>query len=165
MHPRIDLIDDEEIHFEDRQIVLTDKRLIGNFGSSKEGEFSTAELNDIGPPNKFNGGRRSKRQLGTMLAVGGGGLVIIDTLIQATIGIPVRLEAVVFIVGALGLTVGLYLLLNSLFRNKPNTTVIFPVIKGEDIAASYPEWDNPEAERLVRQFARAKRGIGRRRSE
>ena len=65
------------------------------------------------------------------------------------------------VVGSVGSMVGLYMLLNDLFRPKPNTTVIFPIFDGKDIISSYPDWDNPEAEELVRNFARVKRGTRR----
>ena len=152
---------DEEVIFEDEKAVLTNRRLIGNFASERGGDFDASELRDIGPPNKFNGGYQGKRPLGLRLLLGGVAVVVVSSVAQDRIGIPQTVEAVLFLVGALSATVGMYLVLNSLFRNPPNTTVIFPVLEGEDIIASYPEWDNPEAEQLVRHFARTKRGIGR----
>ena len=71
------------------------------------------------------------------------------------------LEPLVFLIGALAATVGLYLLLNSLFRHRPNTTIIFPLLEGGEIIASYPDWDNPRADELTRHFARAKRSLSR----
>ena len=161
MRSNVDLLRDEEILFEDERAVLTTRRLIGNFRSEEDGGFDDFELGDVGPPNKFNGGRQSKRALGLRLFPAGIAVVAAGAFIQSTIGIDQRVEAVVFVVGAISATVGLYILLNSMFRSAPNTTIIFPVIGGEDIIASFPDWDNPQADILIRQFARAKRGMGR----
>ncbi len=164
MQPNIELLQNEEIGFQDERIALTNRRLIGNFGRAGAGAHDEVALGDVGPPNKFNGGQHGRRELGLRLLLVGVGIVALGVLVQVLYGINQRLEAAVFLVGSLSATVGLYLFLNSLFRRAPNTTIIFPVLEGEDIVATYPGWDNPDAEELVRQFARAKRGIGRRRS-
>ena len=92
---------------------------------------------------------------------GGLAIIVAEVLIQMQFGLNQQIEAGLFLAGSLAAVIGLYLVLNSLFRPAPNTTIIFPVLQGDDIIVSYPEWDNPEAEELVRRFARAKRGIGR----
>ena len=169
MQSQIQLLPDEEILFENERAVLTNRRLIGNFGSSSAGGFDDADLREIGPPNKFNGGYQSKKDIALMLLVVGVAVVAVSMLLRSVFGIDgspealtfQRLEALTFLIGALAFVVGIYLLLNSLFRHSPNTTIIFPVLEGEDIIASFPEWDNADAEELSRRFARAKRGIGR----
>ena len=162
MQRQIELLEDEEIRFQDDQIVVTNRRIIGNLDDSPVGKFSGLSLSEVGPPNKFNGGRHGRKGLGIRLIAIGAAMTLLTILFYEQLrGIHSSLEAGVFLVGALGVTVGIYLFLNSLFRPSPNTTVIFPVLEGDDIIASYPEWDNPDAEELVRRFARAKRGIGR----
>jgi hypothetical protein len=37
--------------------------------------------------------------------------------------------------------------------------MIFPMADGEEVVVRFPDWDNPEADELTRQFARAKRAI------
>ena len=156
------LEDGEDVLFDDGQIAVTNKRLVGNFGRAKEGAFDEADLTDVGPPNKFNGGYHSRRPLAVrLLAAGVVGVAASAVFRQALIAVWFGLEPLVFLAGALAFTVGVYLLLNSLFRNRPNTTVIFSPLKGESIIASYPDWDNPQAEELTRHFARAKRGLTR----
>ena len=161
MQPMIELDSGEEIRFQDEQIVVTNRRLIGNFDGTQVGSDGGISLSEVGPPNKFNGGRYGRKGLGARLTGGGLALLAVEIYLQATIGLNQQVEAIVFLVGSLAATVGLYLFLNSLFRPAPNTTIIFPVLDGPDIIASYPDWDNPEAEELIRRFARAKRGIGR----
>ncbi len=161
MQPRFDLLQDEEIVLEEEQAVITNKRIIGNFGESKDGEFDAYELAEVGAPNKFNGGQYGKRAIGVRLLIGGAAVVIVGAVLQPIIQPDARIEAFVFVVGAIGGMVGLYMLLNDLFRPAPNTTVIFPVLDGRDIIVSYPDWDNPQAEEIVRGFARIKRGMRR----
>ena len=161
MQPQIELLDNEEIRYQDDQIVVTNRRLVGNFDSTEVGRFSDIGLSEVGPPNKFNGGREGRKGAGLRLLATGLVLLVGEIYVQTTFGLNQRVEAAVFLLGALAATVGFYLVLNSMFRPAPNTTIIFPVLEGDDIIASYPEWDNPDAEQLVRSFARAKRGIGR----
>lgn len=186
--PRYELLRGEEIVLEQDRIVLTNMRLIGNFDSAGEEGPDAPELREVGAPNKFNGGRVSRRQLAYALMFGGLAILALQVLLFSRftefIGVEQqitivevdgereiisnaaydwwsRIDAVIFLLGSASAMVGLYLLLNGLFRPSPNTTVIFPVLEGRDIIASYPEWDNPQAEELVRAFARTKRGIGR----
>ena len=161
MQPRVELIEDEEIVFEDEQTIITNRRLIGNFGMSKDEEFNAYDLAEVGTPNKFNGGQYGKRAIALRLLIGGAAVVIAGAILQPILQPDDRIEALVFVLGAVGSMVGLYMLLNDLFRPKPNTTVIFPIFDGKDIISSYPDWDNPEAEELVRNFARVKRGTRR----
>ncbi len=161
MKPKVELIEDEEIVFEDEQTIITNRRLIGNFGVSKDVEFNAYDLAEVGTPNKFNGGQYGKRAIGLRLLIGGAAVVIAGAILQPILQPRDEIEALVFVLGAVGSMVGLYMLLNDLFRPKPNTTVIFPIFDGKDIISSYPDWDNPEAEELVRNFARVKRGTRR----
>ncbi len=161
MQPQIELLSDEEIRFQDDQVIVTSRRLIGNLDSSPVGKYTGINLSEVGPPNKFNGGRYGRKGLGLRLMFGGLAIIVAEVLIQMQFGLNQQIEAGLFLAGSLAAVIGLYLVLNSLFRPAPNTTIIFPVLQGDDIIVSYPEWDNPEAEELVRRFARAKRGIGR----
>ena len=155
-------VEAEDVLFADDRIAVTARRVVGNFGVAKEGAFDEAELGVVGAPNRFNGGYQSRRPLAVRLLVGGLATVVAGAVFtDALRAIGYAVEPLVFLAGALTATVGLYLLLNSLFRNRPNTTVIFPLLEGGEIIASYPEWDNPQADELTRNFARAKRALGR----
>ena len=162
MQPRFELLQDEEIVFEDELAVVTDRRLIGNFGMSKDREFDVYDLTEVGTPKKFNGGQYGKRATGVRLLVGGAAIVAVGAIFRSIIiQLGYLAEPLVFVVGSVGAMVGLYMVLNDLFRPPPNTTVIFPVFGGRDVIASYPDWDNPDAEELMRSFARIKRGMRR----
>ena len=161
MQRQIELLSDEEIRFQDDQVIVTNRRLIGNLDSSPIGKYSGINLTEVGPPNKFNGGRQGRKGLGLRLMISGLAIIAAEVIFQMQFGLNQQVEAALFLLGSLGAVIGLYLVLNSLFRPAPNTTIIFPVLEEDDIIVSYPEWDNPDAEELVRRFARAKRGIGR----
>ena len=162
MLPDIELLDDEEIRFRDEQVVVTNRRIINAAVQGDVGRYDGVSLGDVGPPNKFNGGQHGRRALGIRLLALGLIVVVFQTVFsEAVKSVFAQLEAALFLIGSLSAVVGLYFVLNSLFRPAPNTTIIFPVVQGEDIIASYPEWDNPTAEDLVRAFARAKRGVAR----
>ena len=162
MQPRFELLQDEEIVLEDEQAVITNKRLIGNFGDASEGEFDAYELAEVGAPNKFNGGQYGRRATGVRLLIGGAAIVAAGAVFRSIIiQLGYLAEPLVFVVGSVGSMVGLYMLLNDLFRPSPNTTIIFPVFDGKDIIVSYPDWDNPQAEEMARSFARVKRGMRR----
>ena len=155
-------VDAEDVLFADDRIAVTARRLIGNFGAAKEGAFDEVELSLVGAPNRFNGGYQSRRPLALRLLGGGLAVVVAGAFFtDALRAVHYTIEPLVFLIGALAATVGVYLLLNSLFRHRPNTTIIFPVLEGDEIIASYPEWDNPRADELTRHFARAKRSLSR----
>ncbi len=156
MKPTIDLLVDEEIVFEDDLVVVTNRRLIGNFDTSEDG-LDAVELRVVGAPRQFNGGYESKRTAALQLLAGGVAVVLIGAFAEGRGMFPDLVAALIFVVGATAAMVGLYLLVNSLFRRPPNTTVIFPVFEGPDVIASYPDRDNPQADQLVTAFARAKR--------
>ncbi len=157
MRTEIDLLDDEEILFEDEQIVVTTQRLIGNFETAEEGDFDEAALREVAAPKKFNGGYHSRRSIALRLLAAGIAAVLVGAWADTTLNFPDLIDGLIFVAGAVAAMVGLYMLVNSLFRRSPNTTVIFDVFGGPHVIASYPEWDNPQADELVRQFARAKR--------
>ena len=162
MQPRVQMLHDEEIVFEDEQTIITNKRLIGNFGVAKDVEFNAYDLTEVGTPNKFNGGQYGRRAIALRLLIGGSVVVVAGAVFRSIIiQLGYLAEPLVFVAGAVASMVGLYMLLNDLFRPKPNTTVIFPIFDGRDIISSYPDWDNPEAEELTRSFARVKRGMRR----
>ena len=157
MRTSIDLLADEEILFEDEQIVVTTQRLIGNFETAEEGEFDEAGIRNVAVPKKFNGGYHSRRPVALKLLAAGIVVILVGAWAESNIDFPDLIDALFFVAGAVAAMVGLYMLVNSLFRRAPNTTVIFDVFGGPHVIASYPDWDNPQADELVRQFARAKR--------
>ncbi len=69
------------------------------------------------------------------------------------------METVLFLLGAVGILVGLYFIIGSVMRIKPFTVVVFNVVGARDIPAHFPGNDSPDADNMTRLFVRAKRGI------
>ena len=76
MQPQIELLSDEEIRFQDDQVIVTSRRLIGNLDSSPVGKYTGINLSEVGPPNKFNGGRYGRKGLGLRLMFGGLAIIV-----------------------------------------------------------------------------------------
>lgn len=69
------------------------------------------------------------------------------------------LEIGLFLGGAAGILIGIYLIIGSIMRIKPFTVVVFSVLGSRDIPVHFPGNDHPEADNMMRLFTRAKRGI------
>ena len=151
---RIRLLRDEEIIFEGGPAVLTNQRLLAEVAGAKEPV--EAKLAELASFRKMNGGQQSRTRAGVQSMAGGVGVMVLGTLVRQSSQL---LETVFFLVGAMALLVGTYFVLSSMLRVKPNTTVFFRTRDFDDIAISFPGWDNPEAEELTRNFVRAKRGL------
>lgn len=156
---RYRLLPQEEVMYEGPSAVLTNHRLMANFGRSGDGSCEEALLTDIAPPKKYNGGKYSHKYGGARLLVAGGVVLGVEFLLEETVGLIETIAAILFMVGALGVIVGLYYIIVGLLQVKPNTTLVFPKMDGGEIIVPFSDWDNPDAEELTRQFARAKRGF------
>ena len=152
------LLPQEEVMYEGPRVVLTNHRLMANFGRPGDGGFDEAPLTDIAAPKKYNGGKYSQKDSGTRLLIPGAILLVVEFLLERAVGLHQTLAAVMFLVGSVGVIVGLYFVIGALFQVKPNTTLVFQSVDGSEIIVPFPDWDSPEAEELTRQFARAKRG-------
>ena len=101
MQGQIELLSGEEIRFQDDQIIVTNRRLIGNLDSSQVGKYSGINLSEVGPPNKFNGGRHGRKGLGLRLMIGGLAVIGAEVYIQMQFGLNQQVEAALFLAGAL----------------------------------------------------------------
>ena len=152
------LLPQEEVMYEGPGVVLTSHRLMTNFGRSGDGSFDETPLTDIAPPEKYNGGKYPGKYPGGRLLVAGAVVLGVGILLDAAVELNETIAAGLFLVGALGVGVGLYVIIGERFGVKPNTTVVFPKMDGGKIIVAFKDWDSPDAEELTRQFARAKRG-------
>ena len=153
------LLPQEEVIYEGPGVVLTSQRLMTNVGASSDGSFEEAPLTDIEAPKKYNGGKYGHKNRGVALLGAGAVVLAVEILVQAAVGMPDTIESALFLVGSLGVTIGLYLIIGGVFQVKPNTTVVFPKMGGGQIIVPFKGWDSPDAEELTRQFAKAKRGF------
>ena len=154
---KIDLMTDEEVVLEIGRAVLTNHRLLVGGGDARKGEAADeALLRDISNFQTVQGGQEGRLEEG-LFAIGAGIVfVVIDIVVP---GLPTALEAVFFLLGAIGILAGVYLIVGSIAGVKPHTTVIFQVPNASDISIRFPGRESPEAERLKRAFVRAKRGM------
>ena len=159
--PKIDLPKDEKILFESGPAILTNQRLLANWKGGDGKASDEALIKDIESFQKFNGGQEFR--IGPALQFGAAGLTL--TLVEFVIpDLPTIASGVLFLLGAIGIVTCVYMVLSSLLRVRPNTTIFFK-IRGtlQDpntrIVVSFPGHENREAEELTRRFARAKRGL------
>ncbi len=154
---KFDLLEDEKIVLEIGPAVLTNQRLLANWREDKGEEVrDEARLKEVHSLRTVKGGYESRIRQGlTMIAVG-----IALTFLEAGVRkINANLGVLVFLIGALGAAFGLHLIIRSLMRSRPHTTVVFKVPDARDILVSFRGRDNPEAEELTQAFARARRRL------
>ena len=154
-----DLHNEEQVMFERPHVVVTNRRLLVVKGMVKTKADAEVSLSDVGIPKKLNGGQKDRLADGAKLFVGGSAVIFLEVVMEQFADINDSIETVFFVLGALAAVVGVYFLLGSFLGVKPNTLMVFPMADGEEIVVRFPEWDNPEADELNRQFSRAKRAI------
>lgn len=153
------LLPQEDVMYEGPSVTLTNHRLMANIGRSDDGSFDEALLTDIAAPQKYNGGKYTNKGSGARILVAGAVVLVFEFLFETAVGLNVVIALLLFLAGAVGATVGLYLIVGGLFQVKPSTTLVFPKTDGGQIIVPFTDWDSPDAEELTRQFARAKRGF------
>ncbi len=161
---QFELLEGERVILEKGPAVLTNKRLLANWHSvDGQGQqpADQAFLKDIASFKKLSGGQESRVKPGLRWLGLGVAIIVAEVILTTFDIIPAGtlVESILFLVGALALVVGLYMLQSSLFRTRPHTTVFFSVPGSPDIAVTFPGRNNPDADELTRQFLRAKRGL------
>ncbi len=151
---KIRLHSGEKVLFDKGPAVLTDQRLVAE-AMDAEGPVETT-LADLASFRQVNGGVESRTREGSQAIGIGVALLVIGALAR---GASELLEAILFIIGALALLIGVYFVLSSAIRVKPHTLVLFQTILSEDVIVTFPGWDNPDAQELTRAFVRAKRAL------
>ena len=152
------LAEDEEIIFESETNVLTNQRLFANWKSgtnAKPGD--EAFLKDITDFRKITGGQVSRSKEGLIIGAVGVVFALVETFFGTSF--PELIETIVFMIGALGIVIGLYLILRNFARMKPHTTIFFGVNGRTDMLVSFPGRDNPDADELIRHYSRTRRGL------
>ena len=151
---KIRLQSGEKVLFDKGPAVLTNQRLVAE-ALGADGPVETP-LGDLASFRQVNGGQQSRARPGSQAIGGGVALLIISWLVA---GASQLIDAILFIIGALALLLGTYVVLSSAIRVKPHTVVEFQTAALKDVIVSFPGWDNPDAEELTRVFVRAKRAL------
>ena len=150
---KIRLHSGEEVLFDKGPAVLTNQRLVAEAGADGPVETPMADLVSF---RQVNGGQESRAREGSQAIGIGVALLVIGTLAR---GASELIEAILFVIGALALLIGIYFVSSSFIRVRPHTLVMFQTILTEDVVVSFPGWDNTDAEELTRVFVRAKRAL------
>ena len=156
---QVNLRQEEEILSEAEWAVLTNQRLVAALNRKDRTEITDeAELSDIVSFKKSNGGQESRLRPGLMSLGAGVGVTVLQIILNDLI--PSELvEVILFLMGAVGILLGFYLVIGSVMRIRPFTVVVFTVVGARDIPVHFPDQDNPEADRMTNLFTRTKRGI------
>ncbi|MDP6403350.1 MAG: hypothetical protein QF467_07375 [SAR202 cluster bacterium] len=153
----LDLLKDEEIVLEIGPAVLTNQRLVANY-RIENGEEVRDEvlLKGVHSLRTVNGGFESRIKQGLTL----GGIGIVMAFLEVVVSkVNDKVGVFVFLIGAMGVAFGLHLIIRSLVRSRPHTTVVFKVLDARDIMVSFRGRENPDAEALTRAFNRARRRL------
>ena len=155
----VNLRQDEEILSEAQWAVLTNQRLVAALNRKDRSEITDeAELSDVVSFKKSNGGQESRMRPGLQF-LGAGAVITVFQIVFNSLLPSEYVEIALFLLGAAGILIGLYLVIGSLMRIKPFTVVVFTVVGARDIPVHFPGQDNPEADRMMNLFTRTKRGI------
>ncbi len=156
---QLDLQQDEEILSEAEWAVLTNQRLVAALNRKDRTEITDdVELSDIVSFKKSNGGQESRLRPGLQF-LGAGAAITVLQIVFANLLPSQLVETILFLLGAAGILIGFYLVIGSLMRIKPFTVIVFTIVGARDIPVHFPGQDNPEADRMMNLFTRAKRGI------
>ena len=158
----INLLTGEEVVFEDDAVILTNKRLFTDFknGNPK----NSIEIGLVDGVRQIDGGQENKIWLGMKALCFGIGLSLIQFLLDyffitdsSTTQLIRILNTIFFIIGAIAMGAGLYLIINSLLRVRPHTTLIFVRFKGKDLRVTYHDRNAPKALQLKEVFMKQQR--------
>ena len=148
----------EEVLYQTERAVLTNRRLLASLDrKSRNQPTDEADLKDISGFQKLSGGQESRMKQGVISLIIGLVLTLIQVVLSGSVSY--KIEGFFFMVSALAILIGIYLVLSSYMRIQPNTTVVFNVVGSRDIPVRFPGKDSPLADEMTRLFARTKRGL------
>lgn len=158
----IKLLKDEVVVYEDAAVILTNKRLLTDF---KNGiPENSMEIGLVDGVRQIDGGQENRILLGIKALAFGIGLSLIQFLLdyflitESNASQLIRiLNTSLFIIGAISMGSGLYLIINSLLRVRPHTTLIFVRFKGKDLKVTFRDRNSYKALQLKELFMKQQR--------
>jgi len=158
----IKLLKDEVVVYEDAAVILTNKRLLTDF---KNGiPENSMEIGLVDGVRQIDGGQENRILLGIKALAFGIGLSLIQFLLdyflitESNAPQLIRiLNTSLFIIGAISMGSGLYLIINSLLRVRPHTTLIFVRFKGKDLKVTFRDRNSYKALQLKELFMKQQR--------
>jgi hypothetical protein len=158
----VQLQENEQVLYENERVVLTTQRVLANFKTTANGisPRDQALIKDIATVQKVNGGQESRLRPGLRLFGAGVALGALELVLDLALGsIPRILDGILFLISAVLIGVGGYMLVTSFVRVMPHTTVLFIIFGRKEIAVTYPGQFSEEADKLANAFTRAKRAL------
>ena len=151
------ILPDEEVIFQSGDLMLTNQRVIANWNDSERPIPEIQKpLTDILGYEKLNGGSEGRIQSGLKL-IAIGLITLVFNLVLHGIIQNGFIDSVLFMVEAVALIYGTYMVLLSLATPKPRTTILFTNVDSKTFAVSLPGWDNPDAQTFTIKFDQLKR--------
>ena len=158
----IDLLDGEQIVFEREHVVLTNMRLMASWSGRIARDI--VMVKDIDGVRRIDGGQDSRLPAGLKVLGIGIALAAINVPIDKFIISPSDLGRAIdivnyllFVAWVVAVAGGAYLILTSLIRVKPHTSLLFIRFKHKAIRISFPGRNNPDADELRAIFNRQQR--------
>ncbi len=157
----MDLAEGEEVLFEFDHVVLTNLRLMADWSSGRA--RSVVSVKDIDGVRRLDGGQESRLGSGIKILGVGAVLMALQLLVERFVVTASAnsalniLNVIFFVIAAVGLGVGLHVIVTSLVRVKPHTSLLFVRFKNKDILVSFPGKQNEDAEKLRAAFNRQQR--------
>ena len=153
------MLPDEKVIFQSDDLMLTNQRVIANWNNSERQIPEIQKpLTDILDYEKLNGGSEGRVQSGLKLIAIGLITLVFNLLLHRIIQNGF-IDSVLFIVEAVALIYGTYMVLLSLATPKPRTTILFTNVDSKTFAISLPGWDNPDAQTFTIKFDQLRRSI------
>ena len=159
---RLELLEGEEILFEREHVVLTNLRLLTNWADGEARDV--VAVKDVDGVRRIDGGQESRMDSGVkVLAVAvvlAAVQVPLDAFVISPLDLPTAVNivnAILFVAWAVAGGVAAYLILTSLIRVKPHTSLLFVRFHGRDVRVSFPGRNNKDAVELRSAFEREKR--------
>ena len=162
----IALLPEEQVLFTSEQVVLTNNRLFVIDRNKKklshdlESDWSVVKVSDVVAPKLKNGGKTSRKELGTRIFTIGTVMILAQVIpytmmdVNWLSSIGSFVESMYFMASMMGIVVGVYLLLGSFLNPRPHTSVLFENPGSRDLITIFDGWDSKEAEELDRTFRR-----------
>ena len=162
----VELLPDEQVVFEGGNGILTNQRLLvaakNRRGSSPDTEIPLVDITEY---KRVIGGQDSRIRQGLMLLAAGAVFTALElsasSMLRESGGIFEIVDVFLFMLGALGLVLGAYLVLRSLVRVVPHTTVFFRIDQRRGHRSDVPGAGEPARRRADPPLLAGKERPGR----
>ena len=161
---RLELLEGERVLFEREHVVLTNLRLMANWSGGRAGNVVTVK--DIDGVRRIDGGQESRMGAGLRALAAAAALAAVQVPLDAFLisrsdaptGVNI-VNTLLFVAWAVAAGAAAYLILTSLVRVRPHTSLMFVRFRAKDVIVSFPGRNNGDAAELRAAFEREKRSM------